>query len=537
MVTEQREEKITYTTMSVGQAESFNRAFDEALQRVLPELGKTHSAIISGSPVTTARSTFESRSPNDTRLLVGSFQECGDAEAAAAVAAARSAYMAWSSTPWQERLAVMRRAAEIFRARKYDIAAGLSMEAGKPRIEAMGEVEEAADLITTYCDQMEEHNGFVIKLNQASPHEANHSVQRPYGVWVVIAPFNFPVALATGMVAGALIGGNTVVFKPSPETPFMGVKVYECLGDAGLPVGAVNLITGSGNEAGEALSRHPGVDAIAFTGSRAVGTHIYSEFSKNCPRPVIAEMGGKNPVIVTDSADLDKAVEGTARAAFGYSGQKCSAASRVYVQNGIADEFVQRLVERTRDVTVGNATQSDVFMGPVINDKAYQRFEQACSIATRDGEIHIGGTVLTSGDMQYGYYCAPTVVSLPADHRFFYEELFVPFLSVARVGSLDEALRLANDSEYGLTAGIFTEDENEQRMFLDRMEAGVIYVNRKGGATTGAWPGVQSFGGWKASGSTGKHALGPYYVQQFMREQNQTVVSEEPATQEDRKAT
>jgi 1-pyrroline-5-carboxylate dehydrogenase len=327
------------------------------------------------------------------------------------------------------------------------------------------------------------------------------------------------------MMAGALIGGNTVVFKPSHETPLTGIKVFEAIRDAGLPVGALNYLSGYGNELGEAMSAHPGVEGIAFTGSRAVGTRVYHEFSRERPRPCIAEMGGKNPVIVTDRADLDKAVEGTVRAAYGYTGQKCSAASRVYVFEDVADEFFDRFVRRTEQLVVGNPVRPDVFMGPVINERAYQRFQDACERARRDGRVLIGGEPLTEGDLRFGYYCAPTAALLPTDHPFFQEELFIPFVSMAKVRSLDEAIRLANTSEYGLTAGIFSESQDEVDEFLRRVEAGVLYVNRRGGATTGAWPGVQSFGGWKASGSTGKHGLGRYYVPQFMREQNQTVVS------------
>jgi 1-pyrroline-5-carboxylate dehydrogenase len=521
----QQEQKITYTTMSVEGAEAFNRAFDNALESVSAQLGREHPAFIGGQEVRGDRGTFESRSPNDTRLLLGRFQECGVAEADRAVQSAHQAFQRWGRLPWRERLTVMRRAADNFRQRKYEIGAWLAMEAGKARLEAIGEVEEAADLITTYAHYMEEHNGYTRKLDQLSPQEVNYSVLKPYGVWVVIAPFNFPVALATGMMAGALITGNTVVFKPSHETPLTGVKVYECLADAGLPEGALNLLTGFGNEIGEALSSRRGVEGIAFTGSAAVGCQIYREFSRERPRPCIAEMGGKNPTIVTDTADLDKAVEGTVRAAYGYSGQKCSATSRVYVQDGVAGEFIRRFVERTEQVVVGNPTRADVFMGPVINERAYNRFHESSERARRDGEVLTGGNVLTDGEMQNGYYCAPTVAQLPADHPFFREELFVPFVSLATVQTLDEAIGLANDAEYGLTAGIFSEDPAEIEMFKERIEAGVIYVNRKGGSTTGAWPGVQSFGGWKASGSTGKSALGPNYIQQFMREQNQTVVS------------
>jgi 1-pyrroline-5-carboxylate dehydrogenase len=524
MVTEARDQKITYTTMSVEQAESFNRAYDEALERVMGRLGREYPNYINGKPVTLAK-TFEDRSPNDTRILLGTFPDAGEQEATQAIRAARAAQPAWGATPWQERLAVLRRAAGLFRERKYEIAAWLTLEVGKPRLEAMGEVEEAADLIDVYSGYMEENKGYRRKMDQSTPEEVNWSVLRPFGVFAVLAPFNFPAALSTGMIAGALIGGNGVVFKPSHQAPLTGVLVYECFRDAGLPEGLINYVTGFGAPLGELLSSRDDLDGLAFIGSAAVGTQIYARFSSKRPRPCIAEMGGKNAVIVTEHADLDKAVEGTVRAAFGYTGQKCSAASRVYVQESIADEFVRRTVARTEKLVVGNPARPDVFMGPVVNEQAYERFQEVSKRAGDAGEVLTGGKALTEGDLQYGYYCAATIVELPADHEFFTRELFSPFLAVARVASLDEAIEYANNSEYGLTAGIFTEDKQEAQRFLDDIEAGVIYVNRKGGATTGAWPGVQSFGGWKSSGSTGKSALGPYYVQQFMREQNQTVVS------------
>jgi 1-pyrroline-5-carboxylate dehydrogenase len=526
MVTGQAEQKITYTTMGVDQAEAFNRAYDAALEEVQGQLGAEQPVYIDGEAVKGAEPCFEDRSPNDTRILIGTFQECRQPEADRAVAAARTAFPEWSHRSWDDRVELMRRTANIFRERKYSISALLSLEAGKSRIEAMGEVEEAADLIDGYCDYAQDNHYYVKTLEQLSPNEHNRSVLRPYGVFAVISPFNFPAALTTGMVAAALLTGNTVVFKPSHETPFMGVKVYECFRDAGLPVGALNFVTGFGNELGEMLSGHPDVDGIAFIGSARVGTHIYAEFSKNRPRPCIAEMGGKNPTIVSQHADLTKAVEGTARAAFGYSGQKCSATSRVYVHESIAEEFIRRLVERTESIAIGPAQRADVFTGPVINESAYKRYGEVVERARRDGTLHTGGTTLTEGDLQYGYYCAPTVASLPADHGYFFEELFVPFISVATFSRLDEAMTLANDAKYGLTAGIFTEDEAEQQEFLDRIEAGVVYVNRTAGSTTGAWPKVQSFGGWKMSGSTGKSALGPYYIQQFLHEQSQTIVTD-----------
>lgn len=518
------EQKITYTTMSLEQADAFNSAYDQALRDVRRDIGRTYPVYAGGEAMVVERATFESCSPADTRLVLGTFQECREAEVDAAVRAARSAWPAWSRLPWPGRVAVLRGVAGVIRSRKYELGAWLTLEAGKPRLESIGEVEEAADLIDTYCDQVEEHDGYVIRMHQLSPNEINHSVLRPYGVFGVIAPFNFPIALATGMLAGALAAGNTVVFKPSIETPLTGLKVYECFAEAGVPAGIINLVTGAGNETGEAITNNPGIDGIAFIGSKRVGTHIYREFSRERPRPCIAEMGGKNPVIVTDRADLSEAVEGTARAAFGYSGQKCSAASRVYVHEAVADEFVHRLTARTREIAVGDPAEAGSFIGPVINRAAYDRYAAASEEARRDGTVMTGGEWLTGADFRFGYYCAPTLVRLPPGHRFFREELFVPLLCVATVASLDEALTLANDSEYGLTAGLFSEDDDEIAAFFERIEAGVVYANRAAGATTGAWPGVQSFGGWKASGSTGKSALGPYYVAQFMHEQNQTIV-------------
>jgi 1-pyrroline-5-carboxylate dehydrogenase len=349
---------------------------------------------------------------------------------------------------------------------------------------------------------------------------------RPFGVWAIVAPFNFPVALATGMTAGVLVAGNTGVLKPASDTAYSGLEVYRAFADAGLPRGVLNFITGSGGEAGEALVTDPRIDGIIFTGSKEVGQRLYRDLA-NGPyaRPCITELGGKNPTIVTARADLDKAVEGVARSAFGFGGQKCSACSRVYVEAPVYDDFVQKLVERTQKLVVGDPAQKETYVGPVINETAQRRFEEAAERAAREGQVLVGGKVLESDEYGKGYFVAPTIVDgLPLDHPFFKEELFLPFLAVGKVNSLDEALRESNNTEYGLTAGIFSEDRSEIERFFDEIEAGVVYANRSGGATTGAWPGCQSFTGWKASGSSGKGGLGPYYVQQFLREQSRTVV-------------
>jgi len=516
------QEKITYTA-TPEQVERMHQAFDEALARVRGELGRTYPMLIDGQERAGAE-TFEVRAPADRGLLIGRFQKGTARDVADAVAAAEAAFPSWSGRPYHERVAILRRAAELIRDSKFRLAALLILEAGKNRAEAIGEVEEGADLIDAYADQMEENRGFERPLASLDPGEQNRSVLRPFGVWAVLAPFNFPHALSAGMSSGALVAGNTVVYKPASATPLAGYELARIYHEAGVPAGAFNFVTGSGQEVGAALTRHPDVDGVVFTGSKEVGLELFKEFSTDYPKPCIAEMGGKNPTIVTRHADLDKAVEGVARSAFGFSGQKCSACSRVYVERPVYDAFIERLAERAAGLKVADPAERDAFLGPVIDERAVERYEAAVASAA-GGTIRAGGKRLQGEGYDNGTYVAPTVVDgLPPEHELFKRELFLPFVVVAPVDGLDEALRLANDTEYGLTAGIFSEDQGEIERFFDAIEAGVVYANRQGGATTGAWPKAQSFAGWKASGSTGKGGLGPYYVQQFLREQSRTVV-------------
>ena len=288
----------------------------------------------------------------------------------------------------------------------------------------------------------------------------------------------------------------------------------------------MNVVTGFGETAGVELVENDGVSGITFTGSYAVGfKYVYRTFSREYPKPIIVEMGGKNAAIVTANANLDKAATGVMRSAFGMGGQKCSACSRVYVDRRVKVEFVDRLVEKTRALKIGNPLERDTFLGPLVHSKAYHDFQNYTAKAKRDGRIILGGNVLTEGEYARGYYVEPTIFEgVPEDHELVREELFVPILYVGQVESLDEALDKANDVKYGLTAGLYSEDEEEIERFLDRIEAGVVYVNREAGATTGAWPGVQPFGGWKASGSTGKNIGGLYTLPTYMREQSRTVV-------------
>jgi 1-pyrroline-5-carboxylate dehydrogenase len=516
--------KITYSTLGAN-LKAFHRKYDQAVEKVKQTLDETYPHLINNKPIRGRGEVFASTNPADTRVVLANFRQATEEEMHAAVEAARQAFPIWSSTDYRRRVKIMQKAAALIRKYKFELAAIMSLEAGKNRFEAMGDAEESADLIDYYCQQLMEAKGFIKPLSKLSPKEDTRSVLRPYGVWAVIAPFNFPLALSTGMSAGALVAGNTVVFKPSKDTPWIGYRLAEILHEAGLPPGVFNFIAGD-RRIGEELVQHPKLDGIVFTGSKAVGMHIYHEFSQHIIRPVIIEMGGKNPAIVMPSADLDVASDGVMRSAFGLQGQKCSACSRVYVHGKVKQEFMERLLEKTAKITVGDPSQRDIYLGPVINQNAYEKFAWAVDETRKDGgDILAGGRQMKDNGFAHGYFVEPTIVDgLPRHHRFFYDELFLPYLTVASVDSLEEAVALSNKAEYGLTAGIFTKNKKELDYFFDHIEAGVTYANRRTGATTGAWPGVNSFCGWKGSGSTGKGACGPYYVQQFMREQSRTVM-------------
>lgn len=515
--------KITYTSTS-GDLEDFHRRFDAALAKVRAAAGATYPNLIGGEPVAGGVEVLDDRSPIDTSFLLGRFAAAGPPEVDLAVRRAKEAQRAWARSPWQERLGIMHRAAALIRERKYDLAVLMALEVGKSRLEAMGDAEESADLIEYYCGQVEETDGFVHPMARITPVEHNIDVLRPYGVFVCIAPFNFPLALSTGMSSAALMAGNAVVYKPSEEAPWTGMRLAEIYRDAGLPAGLFNFLAGRRETIGDALWQHPGVDGVVFTGSKAVGLRIHAGISARWIKPCLMELGGKNAAVVTASADLDAAAEGVMRSAFSLQNQKCSATSRVYVDRTVAAPFLERLVEKTKAIRMGDPTERDVFFGPVINRTAVERFERAVAQARREGTILLGGERLRGEQFDKGYFVAPTIATLPLDSSLFREELFVPVLAVGEVAGLDEAIAESNAAEYGLTAGIFSSKPDEVDRFFDEIEAGVCYANKRSGATTGAWPGAQAFCGWKGSGSTGKGGCGPYYVAQFLREQNRTVI-------------
>lgn len=512
--------KVTYSTLASPDP-LLHEYFDEAVAEAKAKFGQTFPLYINGEE-RFVDETFPKYSPVDKNLILGYFQKGTSEDASDAIAAAKAAFPAWSSRPWQERVSILRQAADLLSERLFHIAAVMSLEVGKNRLEALGDVEETADLIRYNCDAIEKNNGFSLKLLSESEHHHNRSVLKPYGVWVVISPFNFPGALAGGPSSAAMVAGNTAILKPATDTPYTGWLLTECFRDAGVPAGVFNFITGPGRTVGQTLVDHPDVAGITFTGSYDVGMNILRNFShSNYPRPVIAEMGGKNPTIVSDKADLDKAAMGVMRSAFGLQGQKCSACSRVYVHNDVKEAFMAKLLDLTKQIKVGDPTLKENFMGPVVNKGAYEDYKKFVTDLREAGKIVYGGETLDDN----GFYVAPTIVDdLPSEHYLWKQEMFLPIVTVAGYEDINQAMAEANDVEYGLTAGFFSEDNEEIQWFLDNIEAGVVYINRSSGATTGAWPGYQSFGGWKGSGSTGKAAGSFYYVQQYMHEQSQTVI-------------
>ena len=522
-MSERKHIKVTYSTLASPDP-LLHEYFDEAVAEAKAGFGNTFPMFINGQE-RTAEKTFEKRSPADLDMIMGRFQYGSADDVKDAVAAAKAAFPAWSGRPWQERVSIMRQAADNISDRLFHMGAVMSLEIGKNRLEALGDVEETADLIRYNCDAIEKNDNFSRKLLSESDRHHNRSVLKPYGVWAVISPFNFPGALAGGPAGAALVAGNCVVLKPATDTPYTAWLLTECFRDAGVPDGVFNFVTGSGRVVGQTLVDHPDVDGITFTGSYDVGMNILRTFAQGrYPRPVIAEMGGKNPTIVSKKADLDKAAMGVMRSAFGLQGQKCSACSRVYVHKDVKDAFMTKLLDLTSQIKVGDPTIKDNWMGPVANKGAFNDYKEFVADLHANGDVVYGGEVLE--DIGNGYFVAPTIVdNLPHDHRLWKQEMFLPIVTVAPFEELDDAMVKANDVEYGLTAGFFSEDEGEVDWWLDNIEAGVLYVNRSTGATTGAWPGYQSFGGWKGSGSTGKAAGSFYYVQQYMKEQSHTIIS------------
>lgn len=462
-------------------------------------------------------------SPISPELSLGKFPRSNARDVKAAIAAARNAAKSWNFVSLEDRLAFAERWKQVLDQEKYSLGLAALYEVGKSRMEAVGEAEEAVDMLDFYPGELRRNAGYRRPMNELIENETAVSVLKPYGVFAVIAPFNFPVALSIGMITGALITGNTVVYKPSPECALTGLLIAETLRKAGLPEGVFNIVLGDG-EVGRLLSSDDGIDGVAFTGSHKTGMGIFRHMAvQPHMKPVVAEMGGKNPAYVTRNADVARAAQGVARSAFGLQGQKCSACSVVYVDNAVKDEFVRHFKEFASKLSVGDPRRSDTFMGPLYNAATVARFTDAMAQAKAEGVVHYGGEALdgTPGDN----YFRGALVEMPSPSRLTKDELFMPFVVLRGVDSLEQAIDEGNDIAYGLAAGIFTRDDKELNYFLDHAQAGVLYANRASGATTGAWPGAQPFCGWKGTGVSGKGGLGVYFLPQFMREQSHTIMT------------
>ncbi len=524
--------------LEVGDEKGFDFLFDDAVNTVKKGLlGKRHPMHIGGKE-RYANEELREYSPID-HTLVGIFPKGTREHAFSAVQAAKKAFAEWSEADYRDRIAIIRDAAALFTKRKFEIAAIMSIENGKTRYESIGEVDEAIDFLNYYALDMERNKGYKTRALlggtkaavaagfQGAPgrEEAVTIAMKPYGVFGVIAPFNFPISISVGMSTGALITGNTVVFKPSSTdnmTMLTGLEIYKIFKDAKMPDGVFNYVTGPGSEVGDELLKNRDVSGIAFTGSRSTGMNMLAAtYSAGNPKTFVVEMGGKNAAIVSKHANIEDAAAGIASAAFGYAGQKCSACSRAYVNEDVKEEFISRLVEITSGYRIGDPLLKENYVGPLISSGAFEKYNKAVAEAKKEGRIIYGGRIVSS---EKGFYVEPMIAEIKHGSRLMHDELFLPFLSVDTYKDFHEAIAKANDTEYGLTGGLYSENRKEISEFMEKMQAGVLYVNRRTSATTGAIVGFHTFVGWKGSGLTGKGTGSRFYLQQFMREQSQAIV-------------
>jgi 1-pyrroline-5-carboxylate dehydrogenase len=530
------ENELTYKKfLESGKESEFDSLFDEAATNAKSTFGNTYSMYIAGKEVLSDE-LLDERSPIDKGILIGRFQKGKKEHAKLAIQAAKAALPEWSSMDYRKRVDIFLKAADLVAKEKFLLAAILSYENGKSRYESIGEVDEAIDFLRYYSIEMLNNKGYLrnVRLSgskvkaaegfQGAPSDSERIriAMRPYGVFGVIAPFNFPVSISVGMSTGALITGNTVVFKPSSTdnmAMLTGMNIYGIFKEAGLPEGVFNIITGPGSELGDELVSNNDVAGIAFTGSRAVGMGMVSKAAATGSQKVfVVEMGGKNPAIISKHADLDKAAKGVASAAFGYAGQKCSALSRIYVHESIKALFISKLIEIVRAFKIGNPLEKQNYVGPLISASALARYDEAVKNIKASGRILYGGNAVNTG--LDGCYVEPVIAELGSNNDLFRKELFVPILLVDTFKRFDDAIGKANDTEYGLTAGLYSKKRSEIKEFTGQIQAGTVYVNREVSATTGAIVGLHTFVGWKKSGLTGKGTGSKFYLQQFLREQS-----------------
>jgi 1-pyrroline-5-carboxylate dehydrogenase len=456
--------------------------------------------------------TFESRNPSRKDEVVARAPKATPELVDRAVDAAWRAFSAWRRVPPEEKAALFLRAAELMRRRKFEAAAWMVLEVGKNWTEADADVAEAIDHLEYFAREILRYAEG--KPTTPHPQEVSYYTYEPLGVVAVIPPWNFPLAIPMGMALGAIAAGNTVVLKPSSDAPATAYTFLEVMEEAGLPPGVLNLVPGSGGVVGDGLVTHPRVRMVAFTGSREVGCRIYEQAAKVQPgqrwlKRVIAEMGGKNAVVVAEDADLEEAVAAAVVSGYGYQGQKCSAGSRLVVTDRVYPQVLEAFVERVRALEVGPA-KDNYPVGPVINERAYRSILDYVEVGKREGRLLSGGE---PGDAA-GYYIQPTVFADVDPHaRIAQEEIFGPVVAVIRARDFDHALEIANSTEYGLTGAVFTRDPERIARARAEFHCGNLYVNRK---CTGALVGVHPFGGFNMSGTDAKVG-GPDYLLYFLQ--------------------
>jgi 1-pyrroline-5-carboxylate dehydrogenase len=476
------------------------RRMKEAIEQVGKELGREYDLVIGGERVKTANKLI-SYDPAQKDRVVGVFSKADAALADRAVRTADEVFKSWSRTPAEERAQLLLRTGKTLRERRYYYAAWLVYEVGKSWPEADADVAESIDFTDFYSREM-------LRLDQPQrltpvPGERNYLRYIPLGVGAVIPPWNFPMAILAGMTLASIVAGNTVVLKPSSDSPAVGYKFFEALEQAGMPAGVVNFCPCPGGSVGDVLVGHPRTRYVAFTGSKEVGLHINELAAKTAPgqiwiKRVVAEMGGKDSIIVDSEADLDAAVEGVAISAFGYQGQKCSACSRAIVDEKVYDAFLEKLKVRVEKIKVGPPTDPETFMGPVINASSKKSIQEYIEIGKLEGRLITGGGEAPGP----GYFLQPTVIAdVPPKARIAQEEIFGPVLAVIKAKDFDEAMEIANNTEYGLTGAVYTRNRRKLEKAAEEFFVGNLYLNRK---CTGALVGAHPFGGFNMSGTDSK---------------------------------
>ncbi|HLL69980.1 MAG TPA: L-glutamate gamma-semialdehyde dehydrogenase [Pyrinomonadaceae bacterium] len=489
------------------------QAMRAAIEKVRGELGREYPLVIGGERIKTGR-TFDSINPARKTEVVGRFQKASEELARRAVETADETFKTWRNTLPEERARLLFTVAEILRERRHEMSAWMVFEVGKTWAEADGDTAEAIDFCEFYAREM---------LRYAAPQpvtklegEENRLQYIPLGVGVVIPPWNFPLAIMAGMTCASFVTGNTVVLKPSSDAPTIAYKFFEILEEAGLPAGVVNFMTGSGAEVGDVVVDHARTRYVAFTGSKEIGLRINERAAKHQEgqiwiKRVVAEMGGKDAIIVDADTDLDEAATGVVQSAFGFQGQKCSACSRAIIHADVYEPMLEKIAERTEKLKLGDPTDNATNLSAVINQKAFKTISEYIEKGTADG-----GRVIAGGgtDGEQGFYIEPTVIAdvKPGD-RIEQEEIFGPVLAVIRAQDFDDALRIANDTEYGLTGAVYTNDPEKLERAKREFHVGNLYLNRK---CTGALVGVHPFGGFNMSGTDSK-AGGRDYLGLFMQ--------------------